>query len=195
LAAGDVDGLDPIEIPVASVYDIAERERNRRQWAIDAHLSKTADGQAVVTHRKLVEMAEQQRRRLEREAENGGKLNLTELHKLASTIGNLNRGQPRPPVSQALEGSNRTPVPPKPKQEQSDFQQRLERAAREVPPLLAINAETQEATTHAEPHQAEEVPSPLLADLMKDKSPAGLQALEAHMRHKLGWADTVIQPS
>ena len=123
LRAGEAAGCDPTDIPVATVYDIADRERNRRQAEIDARQSKTSEGQAAVTHRKLVEMAEQQRRRLEREAaRNGGKLNLTELHKLASTIGNLNRGQPRPPASQALEGSNGTSAPPKPKQEQSDFQ-------------------------------------------------------------------------
>jgi hypothetical protein len=96
-----IAGCDPTKIPVATVYDIAERERNRRQAEIDARQSKTPEGQAAVTHRRSMEMIEHERRRLEREAAKTGKLDVARMDRLASAQSKLNRGQPRPPASPA----------------------------------------------------------------------------------------------
>src|SRR5215217_9530217 len=121
-AAGEIYGFGPFRIPKGTVYYLADLERQRRQREIDAEHAKTPEGQAAVTHRRSMAMIERERKRLEREAAKTGKLDVVRMDRLASAQNKLNRGQPRLPASQALEGSNGTSAPPKPKQEQSDFQ-------------------------------------------------------------------------
>jgi hypothetical protein len=124
LAAGEIEGVEPVEVPRATVYYIAAAERDRRQAKTDAELAKTPEGKLALAHRRAVEMVQREIRRLERNGRKGG-VDPVRLQRVTNSLTNLIRAQPPMPSVDGPESST-----PEPKRSLS-LEERLERAARE----------------------------------------------------------------
>ena len=125
-SAGELDGLDPFEIPKGSVYYIAGRERKRRQAAANAQQASTLHGKLRLQAERAAPLLESDLDRIERDSERTGKCDQTALGKVCRNIATLSRADLRekPPAP------NGTAQNDKPS---SDFLARLRERAVETP--------------------------------------------------------------
>lgn len=90
-SAGELDGLDPFEIPKGSVYYIASRERRRREATAEAEEASTLPGKLRQQGRRAVDLLEAELDRIERNAKETGKCDHVALSKVVRSLATLSR--------------------------------------------------------------------------------------------------------